>query len=73
MERDVDDFAARHLDVGDVLVEEGLEDDDLVALLDEAHESGEHAFVGAGGDGDVLVRVEVVVEEGLVGGCYGFL
>jgi hypothetical protein len=55
------------------LVEEGLEDDDFVAGFDEAHEGGEHAFVGACGDSHVFVRVEVVVEELLVGVCDGFL
>ena len=38
VERHVDDFSARHFDVGDVLVEEGLEDDYFVARFDEAHE-----------------------------------
>jgi len=64
VQRDVDDLAAGHLDVGDVLVEEGLEDDDLVALLEEAHEGREHALVGAGGDCDFGVWVEGSVEGG---------
>jgi hypothetical protein len=39
VQRDVDDFAAGHFDVGDVLVEERLEDDNFVAGLKETHES----------------------------------
>lgn len=59
----VDDFAAGHLDVGDVLVEVWLEDYDLVALLEEAHEGREHALICAGGDCDFGVRVECSAEE----------
>lgn len=73
VQRDVDDLAAWHLDIGDVLVEKGLEDDYFVARLDEAHEGGEHAFICASGDGYVLVGIQMVVEELLVGVCYCFL
>lgn len=38
MQRHVDDLAAGHLDVGDVLVEEGFEDNHLITGLEEAHE-----------------------------------
>lgn len=62
VQRDVDDLAAGHLDVGDVLIEEGLEDDNFVALLEEAHEGGEHALIGAGGNGDLGLWVESAVE-----------
>lgn len=44
VEWDVFDDAAGHLDVGDVLVEEGFEDDDFVARFDESHECTEHAW-----------------------------
>jgi len=64
VQRDVDDLTAGHLDVGDVLVEEGLEDNDFVALFEEAHEGGEHALIGAGGDGDFGVWVEGAIEGG---------
>lgn len=40
LEGHVDHFAAGHLDIGNILVEEGLEDDDFVAGLEEAHEGG---------------------------------
>ena len=63
----VDDVAAGHLDVADVLVEEGLEDDDLVAGLDEGHEGAQHALVGARGDGDLGFRVELPPPERGVG------
>lgn len=39
----VDDLAAGHLDVADILVEKGLKDDDLIPGLDEGHEGAQHA------------------------------
>ena len=68
----VSDGAAGDLDVGDVLVEEGLEDDDFVAFLDEGHKGAQHTFVCAGGYGHFGGGVEGPVEEGGVGVCYGF-
>ena len=65
----VNDLAAAHLDVGDVLVEEGLEYYDLVALVEETHERSEHAFVGARRDGDFGLRVDGVVEGAGIGVC----
>ncbi|KAB8345847.1 hypothetical protein FH972_022902 [Carpinus fangiana] len=62
----VDDLAAGHLNVGDVLVEEGLEDNDLVAGLEEAHEGREHALVGASGDCDFGVGVDGAAKGGRV-------
>ena len=73
MQWHIDDLAAGHFNVGDVLVEEGLEDNDLVARLEEAHEGGEHAFIGASGDGDFGLWVEGAVERGRVGFCDCFL
>lgn len=73
VQRHVDHLAAGHFDVGDVLVEEGLEDDDLVARLEEAHESREHAFVRAGGHGHFGFGVECAAEGGRVGVCDRFL
>lgn len=73
VQRHVNDLAARHLDVGNVLVEEGLEDNDLVAGLEEAHEGGEHALVGAGGDSDFGLWVDGAVESSRVGFCDCFL
>ena len=62
MQWHVDDLSAGHLDVRNVLVEEGLKDDDLVAGLEEAHEGGEHALVGARGDGHFGLGVDGAVE-----------
>ncbi|KAH3677317.1 hypothetical protein OGATHE_000791 [Ogataea polymorpha] len=55
MQLDVLDLSSRHLDVGDVLVEEGLKDDDLVARSNETEETGKHALVGPGGDQDFVL------------------
>lgn len=62
----VDDFAAGHLDVADVLVEEGLKDNDLVARLDEGHEGAEHAWASQHGSvrtprGDIPSLAPVVM------------
>lgn len=43
VEGHVFDLPAGHLDVVDVLVEEGFEDYDFVAGFDETHECAEHA------------------------------
>jgi len=71
----VDDLASGHLDVADVLVEKGLKHNNLVARLDEGHKGAEHAwgkstrlcrnqegkptFVGARGDGDLGVGIQL--------------
>lgn len=62
----VDDLAAGHLDVADVLVEEGLKDNDLVARLDEGHEGAEHAWASQHGSvrtprGDIPSLAPVVM------------
>ena len=57
----------------DLLIEEGLEDNDLVAGLDEAHEGREHTLICAGCDGDLLFRIQRTAEEGRVGIGEGFL
>ncbi len=53
--------------VGAVVFVEGLEDDDLVAGVDEGLEGGDHGFGGAAGDGDVGdgVAFDAVVGAGL--------
>jgi hypothetical protein len=43
MHRHIDDLAAGHFDVADILVKEGLKDDNLVAGLNESHEGAQHA------------------------------
>ena len=45
VEWDVFYGAAGHFNVVEILVEEGFEDDDFIAWLDEAHECAEHAWV----------------------------
>lgn len=63
---DVADVPAEHqprlevsiLNLG-LLVEERLEDNDLVAGLNESHESTQHTLVGASGDGDLRLRVQL--------------
>ncbi len=48
VERNVFYDAASHFDVGEILVEEGFEDDDFVPGFDEAHERTEHAWATDG-------------------------
>ena len=73
MKRHVDDLSSRHLNVVNVLIEERLKDNDLVAGLDEAHEGREHTLICAGCDGDLLFRIQSSAEEGRVGIGEGFL
>ena len=71
---DVPHHPARHDDVRDVLVEEGFEEDDLVAGLDERHECGEHPLVcsrGYGYFGGWVQGVGEVRGAGRVGCCDG--
>ena len=51
VERDVDGDASIEGDGGEVLVEEGFEEDDLVAVLEEGDEDGVLAWMGKGGRG----------------------
>lgn len=62
----VDDLAAGHLNVVDVLVEERLEDNDLVTGLDKAHEGREHSLVCAGRDCHLFLRIQSAAKEGRV-------
>ena len=60
-------FATSHLNVGDVLVEIRLHDDDLVAGLDEAHKGRQDALVRPRGDDDLGGRVKRAAKERRVG------
>ena len=55
------------------MVEEGLEDDHLVTLLEEAHEGGKHAFIRASGDSNFGLGVQGAVEGRRIGFCDCFL
>ena len=73
MEGHVDNLTTRHLNVVDVLIEERLKDNDLVAGLDKAHEGREHALVCAGCDGDLFLRIQSTPKEGRVCVCQSLL
>lgn len=62
MERNVDNLSAGHLDVGDILIEKGLHDDHLIALLDPTHEHRQHPLIRAGGDNNLSGGIECAVE-----------
>lgn len=47
----------------DALVEERFNEYDLVAWLDEGHECGEHAFIGAGGDCDLSIWIQLATHD----------
>ena len=56
-----------------LLVEEGLEHDDLVAGFEESHESAKHPFVCTRSDHDFGLWIDGFAEEGGVGVCNRFL
>lgn len=58
MQRHINDVTARHLDVGNILVEERLKDDHLITRLDKCHKGTEHAFVRSSGDRNLGLRVQ---------------
>jgi hypothetical protein len=61
--------AARHLDGGHVEIIEGLEDDHLVARIDQGQDGVEQGLGGAAGDGDLGLRIDGVAVARLeVGG-----
>ena len=60
-------LATSHLNVGDVLVEIRLHDDDLVTGLDEAHEGRQDALVRPRGDDNLGGRIQRAAKERRVG------
>ena len=71
MQRHVDRRRARHRDVGDVAVEVRLDDDHLVAFVDQAEHRREDRFGRARRDDDarVGINVEVIEAVGVGGNC----
>ena len=62
----ISDLPTGHLDVADVLVKEGLKDNDFIPRLDEAHEGTKHALIGSSGNGHLRVRIDNAAKEGRV-------
>lgn len=65
----VDDLAAGHFDVADVLVEGGFEYNDLVSFLFKRHKSAQHAFIYARCDGYLGLGVDLTSKEWRVYVC----
>ena len=65
VERDEDELRSAHRRVRDIVLVEGLEDDDFVALFDDREHGRHHGLGGAAGDGDLAVRLEVEAVEAL--------
>ncbi len=63
-ERDDDGLDALGAQRGDVVAVEGLEDDALVAGVEQSHEGGVEGAGGAGGDEDLGVGVDLETVEG---------
>ena len=63
VERDEDEGGAAHRRVRHVVFVERLEDDDLIAGLNDGEHGGHHRLGRAAGDGDLAVRVQVQAGE----------
>ena len=69
MQGDVDRRGAGHLDTRDVAVVERLDDDDLVARVDQPHDGAKDRLGGARRDQHAVLRIDLHVVEG--GGVAG--
>ena len=62
-QRHIDRCAAGHDDRGRIAVVERLDQDDLVAGIDQGLDGGKDALGGADGDDDLLERIQVTAKE----------
>ena len=65
MHRDVDWYTPRHLYARHITVVIGLEDDDLVARINQPHDSAVDALGGARGHDDARLRIDIESIENL--------
>jgi len=65
-------FSRKSRSLDHVLVKVRLKDNNLVSRLNEGHTGTEYAFIGSCGNDDISLRVEFVVQKGLVGSGYRF-
>ena len=59
MHRHIDRLSARHLHAGHIAVVIGLDDDDLIAGIDQSHDRAVYALSRASGDNDASFRIDI--------------
>jgi len=67
MQRNANNLSTSHLNIGNILIEERLHDNDLITFLNEAHQGAQNALICAGGDNNLGGGIELTTKEWRVG------